>query len=97
MEKFKHDILKTIQICNGEIQKRKEGVEGESSIDQMEKIILPELKKLLVLLEKNQLPDKKDRYLVSFANAFTVWGWNMQAPTKLFLLLTQLNSRYKEL
>ncbi len=97
MEDFKDILLKTITLCNVELKNRKNGINGESTIEQLEKIIIPELNKLLSIISNNQLPPKERRYLNSFANAFTVWGWNMQTPTELFILLAKLNNTYKNL
>lgn len=94
---FKEKILRTIELCSNELRYRKEGILGESTEEQLEKTILPELNQLLELIDNNQLPSKQHRYLNSFANAFTVWGWNMQTPTEIFVLLTELNNEYKEL
>lgn len=74
MEKFKEKLLKTIKICNAELIKRKNGVLGESTEEQLVKCILPELTQLLEMVYNNQIPMKEQRYLNSFANAFTVWG-----------------------
>jgi len=49
------------------------------------------------MTDKKGFPPKEERFLVSFANAFTVWGWNIQNPTKLFIMLTELNEKYKTL
>lgn len=95
MDKFKEKILRAIELCNEELVNRKNGVLGESTEEQLKDIILPELTQLLTMLNSNQLPAKEDRYLNSFANAFTVWGWNMQEPTEIFVLLTELNNEYK--
>lgn len=97
MDKFKKKILRTIELCSNELQYRKEGILGESTEEQLEKVILPELHRLLKLIDNNQLPSKQQRYLNSFASAFTVWGWNMQTPTEIFVLLTELNNEYKNL
>ncbi len=97
MKKFKEKILKTIKLCNDELANRKNGVPGESTEEQLEKCILPELTQLLERIYSNQIPAKEQRYLNSFANAFTVWGWNMQEPTELFVLLTELNNEYKNM
>ncbi len=43
MEKFKEKLLKTINICNAELINRKNGVLGESTEEQLEKCLLPEL------------------------------------------------------
>lgn len=97
MDKYKEKILKAIKLCNEELVNRKNGVFGESTEEQLKNIILPELTQLLTMLNSNQLPAKEQRYLNSFANAFTVWGWNMQEPTEIFVLLTELNNEYKNL
>ena len=61
------------------------------------KVILPELEQLLKIVDDNTLPQKDQRYLISFASAFTIWGWDMQNPTDIFLLITKLNNDYKHL
>lgn len=94
MDKFKEKLLKTIRLCNYELENRKNGVLGESTEEQLEKFILPELTQLLEKICNNQIPAKEQRYLNSFANAFTVWGWNMQEPTEIFVLLTELNNEW---
>jgi len=97
MKNFKRKILKTIELCNTELRNRKEGILGESTKEQLEEIILPELYQVLEQIDHNQLPSMTNRYLNSFANAFSVWGWNMQNPTEIFVLLTELDNEYKEL
>lgn len=98
MENFKQDILKCINLCLQELEKRKKGISGESTVKQLENVIVPELYELLNAIDKNTtLPPKEERYLTSFANAFTVWGWNMQNPTQIFLLLKNIDTEYKEL
>lgn len=97
MDTFKNEVLKAINLCNKELLDRKSGIEGESTVEQLEKIIIPELEHILEIINKQQIPPKEQRYLNSFANAFTVWGWNMQKPTKLFVLLTEIHNMYKRL
>lgn len=97
MDEFREKILRAIKLCNEELVNRKEGMLGESTEEQLKNIILPELTQLLTMLNRNQLPAKEQRYLNSFANAFTVWGWNMQEPTEIFVLLTELNNEYKNI
>ena len=88
MDEFKEKILRAIRICNKELENRTKGVPGECTEEQINNIILPELKQLLEIINNNQIPKKKQRYLNSFAYAFTVWGWNMQEPTEIFVILT---------
>lgn len=97
MNNFKKDLEKAIKLCEDELFKRKNNIVGESTQQQLEKFILPELNSLLNITTTQILPPKEERFLVSFANAFTVWGWNIQNPTKLFILLTELNEKYKTL
>lgn len=97
MDKFREKILRAIKLCNEELENRKKGVLGESTEEQLKNVILPELTQLLTMLNSNQLPAKEQRYLNSFANAFTVWGWNMQEPTEIFVLLKELNNEYKNI
>ncbi len=95
--KFRNDIKNLIKICTLEIQNRKEGIKGESTIEQLENIILPELNQLLTKIDNNQLPSLSERYLLSFANAFKVWGWNMNQPTKIFVKLAKINNNYSKI
>lgn len=97
MEEYKKELLKCIDLCENEMLSRTQGVKGESTVEQLKEVILPELNKLLAIIESNHLPPKESRYLNAFANAFTVWGWDMQNPTELFILLTKLNNDYEEL
>lgn len=94
---FKEKIIKTINLCNEELENRKKGVDGESTVEQLEDVILPELNELLERVNNHQYPAKAYRYLLSFANAFKVWGWNMQEPTEIFELFADLNNEYKDL
>ena len=96
MDKFRNKINKAIILCEVELKNRENGTPGESSVEQL-KIILNELNQVLIKLENQNFPETGKRFLHSFANAFTVWGWNMQNPTELFVLLTEINNEYKEL
>jgi len=94
---FRNDIDICKSLFEQELKNRKKGKEGESSIEQIENIILPELNQLLEIIDNDQLPPQSERYLLSFANAFKVWGWNMQQPTELFVQLVKLDDAYKKL
>ncbi len=94
---FKQNILDLITLSAKELEKRKSGIHGESTIQQLEEVIIPELNGLLDKIETDNLPPKEKRYLNSFAYAFKVWEWNMQAPTELYVRLSRLNQDYIEL
>ena len=97
MSDFRKDVLKCKEMCFEELQKRERGIEGESTTEQLKTVILPELDELLIIFDKKNFPPSQERFLNSFANAFTTWGWSMQNPTELFLMLNKLNDEYKEL
>ncbi len=94
---YKTDIKECVKLCEIELNERKRGVPGESTIEQLENTIIPELSNLLQNIHLNKLPPEKDRYLISFAYAFKVWGWDMQNPTQLYTKLNALNNDYKKL
>lgn len=94
---FKNKLLKAIELCEHEANNRKQGISGESTLEQLEMVIIPELKEILEIINMQQFPAKEKRYLNSFGSAFTVWGWNMQIPTELFIMLKELNDEYKAL
>ena len=96
MDDFKAKIYKTIEICYKELDLRNKGIDGESTINQLNTII-SELRNILKSLDKQEIVPVNKRYLKSFASAFTVWGWNMNTPTELFTLLTELNNEYKNI
>ena len=96
MKKLKNKIVKAIALCEYELKNREKGIFGESSVEQL-KIIINELNQVLNKLENENFSKSRERFLYSFANAFTVWGWNMQNPTELFVLLTEINNEYKNL
>ena len=95
--KFRDDVKNLIKICTLEVQHRKAGIKGESTIEQIENAILPELNQLLTKIDNNQLPPLSERYLLSFANAFKVWGWDMNQPTEIFVKLANINNNYSKI
>lgn len=96
MDNFKEKIYKTIEICYKESDLRNQGIEGESTIKQLN-FIISELRNILKSIDKQEIVPVNKRYLKSFASAFTVWGWNMNTPTQLFTLLAELNNEYKKI
>lgn len=91
---FKKKAEKALAMSLCELEKRKMGIQGESTIQQLEKTIIPELKEFMTNDLQN-LPPKEERFLVSFANAFKAWEWGMRNSTKLYDLLEELYYEYK--
>ena len=65
MDRFKEKLLKTIRLCNEELANRKNGMVSESTEEQLENIILPELTQLLEKINNNQCP-AKEKVMLAF-------------------------------
>ncbi|MDQ0362145.1 hypothetical protein [Breznakia pachnodae] len=91
-----NEIMKCLNLCIFEKAKRNDGIVGESTISQLNEIIT-ELSNLKETLNSRVLPPTQNRYLESFARAFKVWGWDMIKPSDLFLLLMEINNKYRDL
>ena len=97
MVDFRKKVELAYTIAVQELENRKRGIDGESTEAELEQVIIPEMQELMVIVDRKQLPPKEKRYLKSFANAFRVWDWDMNHPTQLFMLLSELNSEYKNI
>lgn len=98
IDKLKQEVLECIELCKMELENRRNGIEGESTIEQLEEIIIPDLSEFLIKLENKDISTKKeDRYLVSFWYAFKEWGWNMDNATELYKKLTDIHHGYQGL
>ena len=93
---FKKKVDIALRISKDDLRRRKNDAPGESTIEQLEETIIPEMEKLLKM-DYDNLSPAKDRYLLSFAYAFRVREWSMMNNTRLFDLLVELNREYKEL
>ena len=96
LDQFKMLLDAAIAECMHEIKLRKTGIPGEATLLQLNEVVLPELLSLK-RKEREDLPAKKDRWLTSFGEAFFEWGWDMHHPTRLYLLLLELDTAYKQL
>lgn len=95
-EDFVLSIEKLRKLCIYELSKRKIGISGESSVNQLEQIV-KELDELLLKIKSENIPPQSNRFLNTFAYAFKDWGWNMQNPTDLYILLCRVNTAYQNL
>ena len=96
VEAFKKMVAKALKISKDELRRRKNDMPGESTVEQLEEIIIPELENFLKM-DYSDLPPIEDRYLLSFADAFRIWEWSMINPSRLYILLVTLNKEYKKL
>lgn len=93
---FKKNLEKALDISKDELRRRKNDMPGESTVEQLEEVIIPELEKLLKM-DYNNLPPVEDRYLISLAYALKVWEWSMKNASTLYLLIVKLHEDYKKL
>ena len=97
---FVHDIKDCLKLAENELHDRKNGKQGESTIDQLENYIMPDLANLLEkIINKESLPPntQQDRYLASFGYAFRVWDWDMAVPSELYLKLLKIHENYRKI
>ena len=92
---FRKKIRKALELARKELNCRCSGIAGEATEEQLREVIIPELEELLKEKDYKMVP-KDMRYLKSFAFAFKVWGWNMNNPTELFVILSEINTEYKK-
>ena len=93
---FKKKVDIALRISKDDLRRRKNDAPGESTIEQLEETIIPEMEKLLKM-DYNNLPPVEDRYLISLAYALKVWEWSMKNASTLYLLIVKLHEDYKKL
>ena len=99
-EQFCQDIQDCLNLAKNELNNRKNGLKGESTIEQLENYIIPDLSRVLSdIISRKPLPPNTQqyRYIVSFGYAFKLWGWDMSKPTDIYLKLTKLNENYRKI
>jgi hypothetical protein len=97
---FVHDVGYGLQLAEAELKDRKNGVQGESTIGQLENYVIPDLVEFLSKIKnREKLPPntQQDRYLTSFGYAFREWGWDMRNPSALYLQLLKIHENYKKI
>ncbi len=97
---FIHDINQGLVLAETELRDRKNGIHGESTIEQLEDYVIPDLTSFLSKIKnKEKLPPntQQDRYLISFAYAFREWGWDIKNPTALYLQLLKIHENYRKI
>lgn len=91
------DVTKALKLCETELTGRRNGIPGESTVEQLEEVVIPELKKILSQIADSQFPEKEQRTLRFLSDARVYWGWNTRNPTELFALLIELDEEYNQL
>ena len=95
--KLRDDLMEAIKFFETELADRKGGITGESTEEQLEKVMIPELKRVLAKVNNSEIPEKEQRYLKSLIDARNLWGWDMENPTEICKLLIKLDAQYNQL
>ena len=64
MNEFIKDVLECKEISLNELNQRRSGIEGESTIEQIENVIVPELEEIIRMINESKLPPKEERYFL---------------------------------
>ena len=99
-DNFVCDLSNCLKLAEAELQDRRNGKQGESTIEQLESYVIPDLSNLLNKIKnKEKLPPntQQDRYLASFGYAFKEWGWDMKNPSALYLQLLKIHENYRKI
>ena len=92
---FKNDIKEIIVICQDDLKALSLGQERQAKKGQIEETIIPEMKSLLEKIEKNEIPSKKQRWILSTAYITRGWNWDIRNPGLLAKKLAQLDNKYR--
>lgn len=97
---FVNDISYGLQLAQSELKNRRAGKQGESTIEQLESYVIPDLTKLLSEIKRgDELPPntQQQRYLTSFGYASREWVWDMKSPSALYLQLLKIHENYRKI
>jgi hypothetical protein len=92
---FKKDVKEIISICQEDLQALSNGEKRQATNVQIEGTIIPEMNKLLQMIEKNEIPDKNQRWILSAAYITRGWNWDIWSEDKLNQKLPRLDDKYR--
>lgn len=93
--KLKEKVKYCLELSKIELENRKNGIKGESTISQLEEVVIPDLTQFLEKLESKEIPkNRQQRYLESFGCAFRMWEWE---PSELYVKLSEIHHDYQDL
>jgi len=97
IDKLKQEVLEGIKLSRREIENRKKGIEGESTIEQLKEVIIPDLEDILLKLDNKIIPKRRvDRYSLAYGNALKMWDWDMENATELYEKLADIHNDYQD-
>ena len=95
VSKLKEKVKYCLELSKIELENRKNGINGEGTIEQLEEDVIPDLTRFLKILENKEIPkNRQQRYLNSFGCAFRMWEWE---PSELYVKLSEIHHDYQDL
>lgn len=92
---FKKDIEEILSICQEDLEAISAGQKREATIEQIQETIIPEMTKLLEMIDSGEIPPKEDRYILSAGCITRGWEWDIRSKDKLNYILPTLDSNYR--
>lgn len=92
---FKRDINNILSICQEDLHALSVGQIRQATKEQIEETIIPEMNKLLKMIENNEIPPKSQRWILSATYITRGWNWDIWSKDKLNLKLPELDNKYR--
>lgn len=88
-------IDECIEICCKKLAEP--DADDECTSRQITEVVIPDMIDLSRRAITGNVPKSCERFSSAFAHAFKLWGWNMNEPSELYLLLLKIDRLYKAL
>ncbi|MFA5528797.1 MAG: hypothetical protein WC996_09330 [Peptostreptococcales bacterium] len=92
---FIDDIKEILAICKEELRDISKGKPNQATKEQIEGTIIPEMNNLLEMIQKNEMPPKDQRWILSAAYITRGWNWDIWSEDRLTTKLPQLDDKYR--
>ena len=92
---FKRDVNNILSICQEDLHALSIGQTRQATKEQIEETIIPEMNKLLKMVENNEIPIKSKRWTLSAAYITRGWNWDIWSKDKLNQKLPELDNKYR--
>lgn len=95
---LRNEIIECMELCQSELENRKNGIEGEVTIEQLQEVIIVDLNEILLKLDSKNIPLKRlDRYSLAYGSALKMWNWNTEKSKELYIKLAKIHYDYQNL
>jgi len=92
---FKEDIKEILSVCQEDLDAISVGQKRQATKWQIQETIIPEMTKLLEMIDNGGIPPKNQRYILSAAYITRGWDWDIWSNDKLNYKLPTLDTNYR--